>query len=118
MHDTKLCMSFDQGCSDNAMALSYDLSPTGTIISPGKFQGEPRWAPMFYQQMCEGAGDPDDGWYDGAVIFHVDVEDIASYPELEGIANVGLWEDCQGFVHTWQSRSPVSSGTELPQRMG
>ena len=75
------------------------------IRSPGKFEGEPVFAPYFYDLMLNGCADDtlyDDRRYPG--IGAVDVFDVTSldqerFPSLRGVEHVYLYTDDQGFVH-------------------
>lgn len=69
---------------------------------PGKFEGEPPWAEHFWNLSLEGGHDSaeedEDGYF--VVAFSVTDEDIVKFPELNGVDEIRLWEDNQGFVHT------------------
>lgn len=69
----------------------------GRITSPGKFEGEPIYAPYFWDLYLNGFADDDDG---ELLTFAVDQEAIDEFPELQNIATVQLWENSQGFVST------------------
>lgn len=67
----------------------------GRIVSPGKFEGEPVYAPHFWEALLDGFADED-----GAVAwFDVTDEDRAEFPELQGIDRVSLETDDNGFVY-------------------
>jgi hypothetical protein len=71
------------------------------IRTPGKFEGEPTYAEHFYNLMLDGVSD--DTIYDGETpvdVFKVSAEDIAQFPDLDGVDYVILWESEQGFVYT------------------
>lgn len=75
----------------------------GIIRSPGKFEGEPVYAPYFWSMFLDGMADEDDSrilWFD------VQEDDIEQFPELKMYKQVGLWEDEQGFVRTETNWTP------------
>ena len=71
----------------------------GRIVDPGKFQGEPRWLPWFYELMLDGAGMVLD-WPSGETTTLVDIYagDVVLYPELISYVVVAIEENDQGFV--------------------
>lgn len=82
---------------------NYEVNPaTGTIISPGKFEGEPIFAPHFWFCGLEGFADSDDG---KVYTFRIKQSD----PERKEFPELAKWlgrkralrliEDDQGFVH-------------------
>ncbi len=85
------------------MHASTDYTSTnGIISSPGKFEGEPTWAPYFYDAILNGCCDHDyrNGPDDGACFFVVTDADRREFPELASIYGVGLAESAQGFIYT------------------
>lgn len=66
-----------------------------TVITPGKFLGQPRWAPHFWAQGQRGMADVRmrDGY-----IFDLTDKDLDKYPELTHYDIVKLTSDRQGFV--------------------
>lgn len=89
----------------------------GTIRNPGKFEGEPSWAPALWDATLEGCAD--DEFHDGetpVAVFTVDAKlrdeltagawsvaygiDPADVAELVDGESVLLWECEQGFVNT------------------
>lgn len=67
----------------------------GIIRNPGKFEGEPIYAPFFYDALMNGMADEDDGdeaWFD------ITDEDRAMFPELGACTRVILRQSDQGFV--------------------
>jgi hypothetical protein len=74
---------------------SFEVA-SGIIRSPGKFEGEPVWAPYFWEMLLDGIADEED---DGEVVtFHVTDADRAEFPELAEIAVIRMWERQDGFV--------------------
>ena len=73
----------------------YDVDTHGTIRSPGKFEGEPVYAPYFYDALMNGFADDDDG----VASFNIDANDIKEFPELANVKRLRLWESEQGFVY-------------------
>lgn len=70
---------------------------------PGKFEGEPDYAPFLWDVIMEGgedetADDPDTETQTSLV--KVDAELSAKFPELAGVWGVALWESDLGFVFT------------------
>lgn len=81
------------------MTTHCDYQNDGRIITqPGKFQGEPVFAPHFWNLGLEGFADDDDG---ERYSFNVTKDDAEFWPELEGVAVVELREDSNGFVHAF-----------------
>lgn len=77
----------------------------GIIKSPGKFEGEPIWAPYFYDKGCEGLADIDDATDGGPVWgFIVRPEDRAEFLDVfePDTYAVSLWESDAGFVYSAQ----------------
>ena len=84
----------------------YRELPLGEIIdAPGKFVGEPRYVPEFWEVALSGDGDyltdhPECA-YDIAVSqVEVETSDKIRYPELENVSHVNLWETSDGFVYS------------------
>lgn len=74
--------------------------PAGVIESPGKFQGEPTYAPAAWDVVQSGFGEDIDNVSDH-VITRVRAADIAgTWEALKGVAFVELWETDDGFVLT------------------
>lgn len=77
-----------------------------TIRSPGKFQGEPVYAPYFYNLILDGCQDDtldEDPRYPQSEV--VDVFDVTSldtdlWPQLRGVDRLYCFTDDQGFFHT------------------
>ena len=80
----------------------YELDQSNmTIISPGKFEGEPRYAPYFHEWYLHGEGE----WLDDDVTMFVILrEDKDKFPELENEPYMYLWEDGDGFIKTSTNR--------------
>ncbi len=77
----------------------------GVIRSPGKFEGEPLWVPVFWERALEDGSDEDleddgDAEFQPVSVFVIENADLLEFPELEGIREVRVWEDDQGFVHS------------------
>lgn len=74
----------------------YTHNPTTLrITSPGKFEGEPRYVPHFYQIWQEGGAYEDRGPY---CSIYINAEDVQLFPELHGFYEINLHEDANGFV--------------------
>ena len=66
-----------------------------TVRGPGKFEGEPIYAPYFYDIEMNGDGD-----HDGNEIIHeLEPIDIYLFPELEGHKRVRTHESDSGFFY-------------------
>lgn len=83
----------------------YTYDPdTLRIIDPGKFEGEPRWLPYFYEAWGAGEAATEDAIeHDGAIecqawIYIADY-DLIQFPELRGYYQVRIMVDEQGFVY-------------------
>lgn len=74
----------------------YRVSPCGTILSPGKFEGEMVYLPYYYDLAMEGRGDMNDD--DVVVAFEVLPEEREVFPELGRASEVRLMETDQGFA--------------------
>jgi hypothetical protein len=74
---------------------NYYAIRDGLVISPGKFQGCPEWAPYFH--LAEGDWVDKDGleWW----VIDIIAEDRQHYPILRDARKVWMREDEQGFVH-------------------
>lgn len=70
----------------------------GIIRSPGKFEGEPVYAPYFWEALLDGMADKDDG---KSAVFYITQEDKEQFPELKRRRAVRLFQDDNGFV--WMS---------------
>lgn len=85
---------------------------SGRITSPGKFEGEPVFAPFFYEQALEGFGlvDSDVGLShfrdDSSCRLSIFEADRASFPELGTARWVIVREDEDGFVHCETKEPP------------
>ena len=80
---------------------AYSVS-NGRITSPGKFEGEPIFAPYFWDLGLGGCADSDDGQVFG---FKITKDDEAhkEFPELKPwlgkSRSLKLFENDQGFVY-------------------
>jgi len=63
---------------------------------PGKFEGEARYVPYFYDLMLEGTGEQLD---DEVISIKITPEDIKIFPELQDYKEVLLTVDNNGFVY-------------------
>lgn len=76
----------------------------GIIKSPGKFEEEPIYAPYFWELSQDGGGEDfaevdEEGNEFLQTSFIVEPGDVDEFPELEGIEEVLIWDDDQGFVY-------------------
>ena len=65
------------------------------VKGPGKFEGEARYVPYYWDMYLNGWADDDDG---EVLTFYPDDDDRKLFPELEHYTQVCLIEDSQGFV--------------------
>ena len=74
----------------------------GIIRSPGKFEGEPVYAPHIWDMVLNDDYDTlaDTDEADGAARVYITPEDVEEFPELDGEPFIEAWEDYNGFVHT------------------
>jgi hypothetical protein len=81
---------------------AYDVDANGRITSPGKFEGEPIFAPHFWDCGLSGFSDSDNGSVFTFKITKADSEHT-EFPELKKwlgrSRSLRLREDSQGFVH-------------------
>lgn len=71
----------------------YKRTPDGTILSPGKFEGQPWYVPYYWELGCADDMDGD------AHVYHVTrAERKAFKPLLHGRKKVKLVEDDDGNV--------------------
>jgi hypothetical protein len=82
----------------NEIEQEYQVSESGIITSPGKFEGEHVFAPYFYDAFLNGMADEDDG---ELCTFNVTPEDKEQFPELANAEQVKFKEDEFGFVYCW-----------------
>jgi len=69
----------------------------GIIRSPGRFEGEPTYAPYFYDATLNGEGDTDES---EVTTFEINETDRKLFPELKDVKTIYLWQSDQGFVYT------------------
>jgi hypothetical protein len=98
-----------------------------SIREPGKFEGEPRWVPYFWEMILNGDGEdfytdaievgPEEWEPSGTLVtyFKVDSDDREEYPELEDVDDVWLWENSQGFVICLTDRDTVAAYFGIPR---
>ena len=69
----------------------------GIIVSPGKFEGEPIYAPYFWDMDLQGLADE---YVLDVAIFYIQPEDRENFPEIDPFLElVEIWSDDNGFVH-------------------
>lgn len=75
----------------------YSVNAVGLITNPGKFEGEPLYAPYFWDAFLNGCWDDElDG---GTLVYNIIADDIKEFPELKGAKQVWLSCDDNGFVY-------------------
>jgi hypothetical protein len=62
---------------------------------PGKFEGEARYVPYYWEIFLDGGADRDDG---KILSFNVSAEDKENFPELKRRKVIKLYEREDGFV--------------------
>lgn len=74
------------------------------ITSPGKFEGEPVFAPHYWSICLEGFADSDNGSVFTLRFKNAD-KDFQQWPYLKKWLGrkrtLRMWEDSQGFVHCY-----------------
>lgn len=69
----------------------------GIIMSPGKFEGEPIYAPYFWDLVMDGGAETDGDF----AAFHILTDDRNEFPEIGSeTITIRVWTDGNGFVHT------------------
>jgi len=81
---------------------NFAVNKYGIITNPGKFEGEPLYAPHFYDMILDGGSDLD--FYDNSDemlfnIFKITSEDCIYFPELTDTLFLVCFEDEQGFFY-------------------
>ena len=85
-----------------AIEREYSANAAKTIVSPGKFEGEPRYSVFYWDEALQGNADSELFQADGATgyAFHVCDNDERLFPELS--AHMDCWivltESDMGFV--------------------
>jgi hypothetical protein len=77
------------------MATEYTVNDNGIITDLGKFEGEPRYVPYYWDCALQGMYAEDVA---GVFFVPFDREDYAKFNELEGSYGIALEESEQGFV--------------------
>lgn len=83
------------------------------VKGPGKFEGQPPWAPYFYEIMLDDGSDETlfceehDGDCECSPVdlFTVTEADHALFPELPIGSRIEVWESSQGRVYTLRAVS-------------
>ena len=65
------------------------------MFTSGKVEGQPLYAPYFWEQVKQGLADAKDG---NAYIFDITPKDVKKYPDLERFELVKLYDDGNGYV--------------------
>lgn len=88
----------------------------GRIVSPGKFEGEPLYAPALYDRLMEGFADFSD---EGGDVIEVDDELRAEFPEIRAdVAAFLLWTSEQGFFYVAEHLTVDAARQALEERSG
>lgn len=80
-----------------ALESDWDVYPDCPIVirNPGRFEGEPLWAPYYWDVYMNGGADDDDG---GCLSFDVSEDDRVIFPELADVARVEIYQRDDGFI--------------------
>lgn len=72
------------------------------VSEPGMFEGEPRWAPHFWEGVMNGGSDATYERRDGTIVDTFDIvpDDVRLFPELRTVKRVSIWRTSDGFVQT------------------
>jgi hypothetical protein len=74
----------------------FQVSASGRIASPGKFEGEMIYVPYFWDCFLEGGADSDNG---EVISFKLDSTDKTLWPEIPARKRtMRLYERSDGFV--------------------
>ena len=80
----------------------FSINSYGIIDSPGKFEGECQYVPYYYNLLMHSCQDEDlyENRFDDIhySLFIVTDKDRESFPELQDVKVVSLWESSMGFV--------------------
>jgi hypothetical protein len=79
-----------------AITDNYKVDSSGRIKSPGKFEGEMIYVPHFWDVFMNGGSDEE--LANGTLVFEVDFDERAAFPELKTRKTVKLRERDDGFV--------------------
>ena len=96
-----LALAKDAGYGDGTGKWTERVSDL--CAAPGKFEGEPWYAPYFYDCALNGDGeslyspDEDDSSCLGDIL-GIDVEEREAFDILQDIQHIALWYSDQGFV--------------------
>ena len=80
-------------------AEGYEINDDKVIVSPGKFENEPWWAPYFWEKALDGFAD-DEEIVDETVISVFNLRDFREIPDFENAERLFIWSDDAGFIHT------------------
>lgn len=64
-------------------------------FTSGKFNGQPLYAPYFWEQVKQGLADDK---YGNTYVFDITAKDIKQFPGLDRYDVVKLYDDGNGFV--------------------
>jgi len=75
---------------------AFEIDKEGTITTPGKFEGESRYVPYYWEKALDGWADLED---DNRYVFYVFPEDVKEFPELAKKKDVTIYLREDGFVY-------------------
>lgn len=79
----------------------FSVDKHGIIQSPGKFEGEPIFVPYYWEM--DGHDDEIISNDNLVRMFYVGKREASMFPELTTSNVIYLWEDNQGFIHSYIS---------------
>lgn len=101
MNNTNVVVSESARETAENIRQAYTHTPDGRITQPGKFEGEPIFAPYYWQAGLEGFADSDNGTAFGFRFSNAG-DDFTLWPELKKWLGrkraMKLYEDDNGFV--------------------
>ncbi len=100
---------------DNYITKHCNIRGFPIIIDPGKFKGQPRFAPLFHEIIMDGDIDASVTDADGTIIdfIKIDPEYVTQFPELDDWDFVRCYTDTNGFF--WCERC-FASDIEAAQK--
>ena len=87
----------------------------GRVVSPGKFEGEPVFAPALFDLVMQGFADESDG---DADLLEVSDELRAEFPEVGDTAAFVVWTDERGFFFVEPFKDVENARLRLEERAG
>jgi hypothetical protein len=93
------------------IASEYQINEHGTIVSPGKFEGEPVYAVALYDLVMDGASDESAGPAD---LITVDADLRAAFPSIPAdVVAFVVWTSDVGFFNVHEHTSIAEAEADL-----